>query len=425
MNSFAFRANGGYRGGVQAIHKSGRFNVNLCLQNYFVNWRYKRMMFCYRRYHSMKLGYWSNSNSSVLLNRKLCTSQTKRYYSNKKQEQKEQKDKIKLEKKVNLLIFFSIGFIVAFFFAFVWAYETMFPEKEPNVLPNPLQVIAQLSCFYFFFFYNKRGDVRQRHLCLLILFLSIVSSLYLQGIPIPFLFCFFFLYSILILIEPLEKSEKAIFLILSFYCADRHLAKWGFFLVFQQFGYFLLTLFLEKEQKTFVFERLFYFIILLFGQLLVGFLCYQQIYMKEPLRLVSLLAGACIVFFCLRERPMWKFSISFCLYFFCSCIIAIAVSPTNTTQILGVPSGICIFFGIHFGFILVCLFFFLKEGSLKGKQPLIPIFFSIVFMIILHLPEVEWLERWIEGADLLLLMLSVFSLIENKRSFTSTKRKDK
>jgi hypothetical protein len=46
-------------------------------------------------------------------------------------------------------------------------------------------------------------------------------------------------------------------------------------------------------------------------------------------------------------------------------------------------------------------------------------------MILLHLPEVEWLERWIEGADLLLLMLSVFSLIENQNRFGFSISKEK
>jgi len=295
----------------------------------------------------------------------------------------------------------------------------MFPEKDPKILPNPLQVIAQLSCFFFFYFYNKRGDVRQRHLCLLILFFSMGSSLYLQGISISFLFSFFIFYSISISVFPLEKSEKAIFLLLSVYCADPHLSRWGFFLVFQQFFYFFLTFFLEKEQKTFVFERLSSFSILLIIQLLFGFFYYKEIYIMEPLRLASLLSGACIVFLCLRERAMWEFSISFFMYFILSCIIAIAVSPTSTTTILGMPSGIFIFLMIHLWFFLFCIFLFLKEGKLKGKQPFIPIFFTIVFMILLHLPEVEWLERWIEGADLLLCILSVFSLLTLQNKTTS------
>jgi hypothetical protein len=42
-------------------------------------------------------------------------------------------------------IFISIGFILAFYFSFVLIYLTMFPGKDPRILPNLLQVIAQLS----------------------------------------------------------------------------------------------------------------------------------------------------------------------------------------------------------------------------------------------------------------------------------------
>jgi hypothetical protein len=236
----------------------------------------------------------------------------------------------------------------------------------------------------------------------------------------------------LILFFPLEKSEKAIFFILSVYCADCHLSKWGFFLVFQQLCYFFLSFFLEKEPKTFVFGRLVSFNILLNIQLLLGFFFYSEIYVCEPLRLASLLSGACIVFLCLKGRRGRAFFIPFCIYFLVSCLIAIAVSPTDTPTIFGIPSGIFIFFLIHVWLLLFLIFFFLRAGSLKGKQPLIPIFFSIVFMILLYLPEVEWLERWIEGADLLLLMLSVFSFIDTgsmsenqNRFFSSTKEKVK
>lgn len=315
--------------------------------------------------------------------------------------------------------FLSIGVILAFYFSFVIIYSTMFPEKDPWILPNPLQVIAQLACFFFLYFY-KRGDVQQRHLCLLILFFSIGSSLYLQGIQICFLFFFFFLYSISICFFPLEKSEKALFVLLSVYCADCHLSRWGFYLVFQQLCYFFISFFLEKEPKPFVFSILSSLTILLNIQLFLGFFFYSEIYLKEPLRLASLLSGACIVFLCLRERAMREFFIAFFIYFIVSSIIAIAVSPTNTATIFGIPSGMFIFIQIHF-FFLIFLFIFLKVGSLKGMQPLIPIFFSVLFMILLHLPEVEWLERWIEGADLLLVMLSVFSILENKNGSSEGK----
>jgi hypothetical protein len=115
------------------------------------------------------------------------------------------------------------------------------------------------------------------------------------------------------------------------------------------------------------------------------------------------------------------------MYFFFSYLIAIAVSPTDTPTICGIPSGIFRFLLIHVWFLLIFIFLFLtfKNGFTQGKAALDTHFFSIVFMILLHLPEVEWLERWIEGADLLLLMLSVFSLIENQNRFGFSISKEK
>jgi hypothetical protein len=87
-------------------------------------------------------------------------------------------------------------------------------------------------------------------------------------------------------------------------------------------------------------------------------------------------------------------------------------------------SGRLIFLGRSFSQPISIGLIFLERGSIKGKHPLIPIF-AVIFLIIPHLPGVEWLERLIEGADLLLLMLSVFSLIENKNRFGFSISKEK
>ena len=76
MNSFAFRANGGYRGGVQAINKSGWFNVHLCLKNDFSYRRYKSMQLCYRMYHTKKLCYRRYQLSELGVNRNESTLKT-------------------------------------------------------------------------------------------------------------------------------------------------------------------------------------------------------------------------------------------------------------------------------------------------------------------------------------------------------------
>ena len=57
----------------------------------------------------------------------------------------------------------------------------MFPKIENGNLVNPLQVIAQVSSFLFNFRYPLK-PAKVRHLLLLSFFLSLLSSLHLQGI---------------------------------------------------------------------------------------------------------------------------------------------------------------------------------------------------------------------------------------------------
>lgn len=46
---------------------------------------------------------------------------------------------------------------------------------------------------------------------------------------------------------------------------------------------------------------------------------------------------------------------------------------------------------------------------------LLPLFFSAVFFALGYFPDLAWLEKWIEGMDLLLLFLGVFSFIEEQK----------
>lgn len=77
-----------------------------------------------------------------------------------------------------LMFFLKIGFLLSSFGLFVWSYKLMFGEVERGNLVNPLQVVAQLSCFLF----HLKYPARVRHLLLLCFFLSLVSSLHLKGI---------------------------------------------------------------------------------------------------------------------------------------------------------------------------------------------------------------------------------------------------
>ena len=106
----------------------------------------------------------------------------------------------------------------------------MFPEIEKGNLVNPLQVIAQLSCFLFDFKYPFK-PVRVRYLPLLCFFLSLLSSLHLQGIDWEILSLVLFFFLIIIYFFPLDYANLIIF---CGYFLHQGLAKWRFYLAFQQ-----------------------------------------------------------------------------------------------------------------------------------------------------------------------------------------------
>lgn len=292
------------------------------------------------------------------------------------------------------------GFLITSFGIFILCYKLLFPEIEKGNLVNPLQVIAQLSCFLFNFKYPLK-PVRVRHLLLLCFFLSLLSSLHLQGIDWEILSLVLFFFLILIYFFPLDYANLIIF---CGYFLDQELAKWGFFLAFQQVGHYALSLFLEKEQSSSTpKKRCLSFILLLIIQLIYGLLYYKDLYLMEPLKLAALLSGACIIFISLSRRTKWAFLIAFLLYFLISLFIGIKSAPSDKTTILGIPDGIFIFVFMHV-WVFLGLFFF-KDSLPRRKQPLVPLFFSGLFFFLGSFPELAWLEKWIEGIDLLLLIL--------------------
>lgn len=278
---------------------------------------------------------------------------------------------------------------------------------------NPLQVIAQLSCFLFNFKYPFK-PVRVRYLLLLCFFLSLLSSLHLQGIDWEILSLVLFFFLILIYFFPLDYANLIIF---CGYFLDQGLAKWGFYLAFQQVGHFALSFFLEKEQSSSTpKKRCLSFILLLIIQLIYGLFYYEDFYLMEPLKLAALLSGACIIFISLSRRTKWAFRIAFLFYFIISIFIGIKSAPSGKTTILGIPDGIFRFVFLHL-WLFLGLFFF-KDSLPRRKQPLVPLFFSGLFFLFLsYFPELAWLEKWIEGIDLLLLILGVFSLVEDEKSY--------
>src|SRR4051812_1831483 len=89
----------------------------------------------------------------------------------------------------------QMTFLICSFVVFIYFYQHMFPEMEDGNLINPLQVLAQLSCFLFNFKYCEKPG-RERNLLILCFFLSQISSLYLLGIDWKLLSLVFFFFVI-------------------------------------------------------------------------------------------------------------------------------------------------------------------------------------------------------------------------------------
>lgn len=161
---------------------------------------------------------------------------------------------------------------------------------------------------------------------------------------IPF-YCFF------ICVFPLDY---AIAFVLLYYSLEQGLAKWAFFLAFQQVAYYALSFLLDKEQlppKKGILSLAY----LQIYQLFIGLLLYESFYLEEPTKL----------------------------------------------------GGILIFCFAH---LVLFMGFILFQQSLP--QPLIPFFFSALFYFLPYCPG--WLERWIEGIDLLLFLLCLFLFIREE-----------
>jgi hypothetical protein len=302
----------------------------------------------------------------------------------------------------------EIGFICASFGLFVCFYKLIFGVVEKGNLVNPLQVLAQAAGFLFF-----REARKGKKLLLLSFFLSICSSLHLKGVDGRFLSLFVLLLFFSVLTMPLDFSYLVVFL---GYFLDQELAKWGFYLAFQQVMYHTLSFFFERGQSSTPPKKLgLAFIFLLFFQLFIGFVFYGESFVAEPLRLAALLSGACIVFISLEKRTIWTFIPVLLIYLMVSVFIGIMLSPGDKATIFGLSYGLILFLCLHI-WPLFGLFLF-KDSLPKRRQPLIPVFFGGIFFLLTHFSELEWLEKWIEGIDLLLLILGIYSLIKEERSY--------
>lgn len=135
-------------------------------------------------------------------------------------------------------------------------------------------------------------------------------------------------------------------------------------------------------------------------QLLVGSLFYKELYFKEPARLIALLSGVCILFLSFRKRSGWAFKIPALFFLVFSTLIGMVSSQEK------IPfEGLLVF---YITIKVSLLGFYLFRRRFPETQPLIPFFFSALFYYLPYLPELEWLERWINGMDLLLFFLELF-----------------
>jgi len=89
--------------------------------------------------------------------------------------------------------YLKVCYIFVCFCYFIYSYNFFktLPEVEESIkkdLVNPLQVVAQLSCFFFYFQY-KRSDVRERQLILLCFVFCVISTFYIIKVK-HFFLCF-------------------------------------------------------------------------------------------------------------------------------------------------------------------------------------------------------------------------------------------
>ncbi|KAK9741129.1 hypothetical protein RND81_03G083800 [Saponaria officinalis] len=161
----------------------------------------------------------------------------------------------------------------------------------------------------------------------------------------------------------------------------------------------VLSFFLDEKKK----QSILPFLILLLYFWVFGKVYYSADFLREPARLTALVSGACIIFLCFRKRKKRAFLIAFFIYFLASTYIGVI-------SIASAPGGEQISCPIPFLFIFCHLFLFLglflfQRNIRVERQPLVPLLFGTLLFFLPDFPNLEWLEGWIEGLDLFLLLL--------------------
>lgn len=256
--------------------------------------------------------------------------------------------------------------------------------------------------------------MRERHLTLLCFILSIICTIYLKGIHFGLLCYIISLFSLLTFVF---FQDYVPLVVLLFYSLDMGLAKWGFYLLFQQVAYYALSISLDKDQtvppKKVIITQIFF----LYIKFSMEKLIYKDFYFLEPSNLALLLSGASIFFICIKKRKKNAFLCSFFLYFVISLAIGV-VSSLGTGTSLDY-FGLLIFIFFHITFLFGLKLFIYS----KNKQALVPFFFYSLFYLLPCFPHMECFSRWIEGFDLLLFFLSFFSSIEDLGASRGSRKK--
>lgn len=195
--------------------------------------------------------------------------------------------------------------------------------------------------------------------------------------------------------------------VLLLYTLDDGLAKWGFFLLFQQLTFYALSISLDKEQTVPPRSLIKKAILLQLLQFIIG-IQRGDCYLKEPAKLVVLLSGASIVFICLKKRSLVTSLIAFLIYFIPSVCIGLTSVSSGTLEF----TGFSIFLIGHIIFLCGLLLFILPSERLG----IVPFFFYTILYIQTYYPNLKWISKWIGGFDLLLLFLSLFSFMEESRA---------
>lgn len=185
----------------------------------------------------------------------------------------------------------------------------------------------------------------------------------------------------------------------------RDLAQWAFFLLCQLITYYLFCFFLEERPQ----KSLCPFIILSVYFWFLGKGYYGEDFLREPARLTAMVSGACIIFLCFKRRGKLAFFFPFFIYFLSSTgigVFSIASAPGGENISCPIPF---VFLACHL-FIFWGLFLF-QRNIRAERQPLVPLLFGALLFFLPYFPNLEWLEGWIEGLDLFLLLLGILLFV--------------